>query len=282
MLGAAHLGTDVAAPSDHAAVYAVAPGVMLTAPNPHHFSVGFGMSHYYVYYHVRVAPWLHRGSPIGTGQYLGRVNFGMWHVHISEFVLECGWVDSRRPTGVLRDPANRGTVEIGPIHAFRSTATAWSSLRLASAPTGSDPGTRESLLDLHGVVDLQAAIVVSPWRRMSRFAQLPLAPSVVRGYLAPLGRPALAFPPVDTIDGSRMLPQPPLLWRYWAWGTYHDNDCYYLPRTTCGENIVWHVAAYPGFDTRSLPDGVYEYCVQALAVSGAEAARCSDVLIRNT
>jgi len=56
-------------------------------------------------------------------------------------------------------------------------------------------------------------------------------------------------------DGSKLLPDGAGLWRYWAFGTYRQNGCYFTADGSCGMQMVWHVGGPKGFNTRSVPNG---------------------------
>jgi hypothetical protein len=82
-------------------------------------------------------------------------------------------------------------------------------------------------------------------------------------------------------DGSRLLPAGSPLWRYWAFGTYRQNGCYYTAGAACGMQMVWHVGGPQGFDTTTVRNGSYKYCVEALTIAGVDARRCTAVKIAN-
>jgi len=82
-------------------------------------------------------------------------------------------------------------------------------------------------------------------------------------------------------DGSRLLPTGSPLWHYWAFGTYRQNACYFTAGATCGMRMVWHVGGPHGFDTTTVPNGAYKYCVEALTIAGVDARHCTAVTIAN-
>ena len=81
--------------------------------------------------------------------------------------------------------------------------------------------------------------------------------------------------------GRPTMPDGAGLWRYWAFGTYRHNGCYFTPDGSCGMQMVWHVGGPKGFNTRSVPNGSYKYCVEALTIAGVDARRCTAVKIAN-
>jgi hypothetical protein len=110
---------------------------------------------------------------------------------------------------------------------------------------------------------------------------VPLAPAAVRAFLAPVDDGHRHFVMRTIFDGARLLPQGAPLWRYWAFGTYRQNGCYFTGSAGCGMDIVWHVGGPRGFDTTTVKNGAYKYCVEALTIAGVDAQRCTPVRIRN-
>jgi hypothetical protein len=45
--------------------------------------------------------------------------------------------------------------------------------------------------------------------------------------------------------------------------------------------MVWHVGGPHGFNTTTVPDGRYKYCVEALTIAGVDGRRCTVVKISN-
>ena len=282
----AHDGVDVEAPADAAPVYAISAGTIAnqTAPNrPNggtHMDVVDGTGHAYTYWHLTWPAALVDGVHVARGQLLGHIDHNFWHVHVTERTPGCRLVDPRRPTGVLRDPANTERPAIGALHAYVADAAAYSFTLDATA----DPSTPLALTALHGVVDLRAAVTDTPADATRQFVQLPLSPAAFRGYLAPIGAAGSHLGPVAVYDGGRFIlrsySSPLDYQRWWAFGTLHVNSCFFVPGTTCAANYVYHTAG-PGFDTRGVPDGPYQWCVQALTIDDVGARRCTRVTIAN-
>jgi hypothetical protein len=281
-----HDGVDVEAPSDHAPVYAIDAGTIAneTAPNrPNggtHLDVIDAPGHSYTYWHITWPSSLVDGVHVRRGQLLGHIDYTFWHVHISETVAGCGLVDPRRPTGLLRDPANTESPAIGPLAAYDADSAAYSFTLGAT----SDPSTPVPLGALTGIVDLRAAVTDTPHDATRQFVQLPLAAAAIRGYLAPAGSTNSHLGPISVYDGSQFI-----LNTYgsslgyqqvWAFGTNWSNTCFFTPGTTCAANYIYHTAG-AGFDTSLVPNGAYQWCVQALTIAGVSARRCTAVAIAN-
>jgi hypothetical protein len=237
---------------------------------------------YLQYWHVKLAAGIKAGTVVRRRQELGTVKAGMKHVHISEFVPGCGLVDPARPTGLLADPYNTEWPSIGPLAAFTAGARAFVPLDLAQAPADlSDPAHPVDLDALRGTVDLRASVIDMPKMRMQHGSQLPLAPAAIRAYLTPASNTRRHLTMRLIFDGSKLLPNGANLWRYWAFGTYRQNGCYFTADSSCGMGMVWHVGGPHGFDTRSVANGSYRYCVEALTIAGVDARRCTPVTIKN-
>jgi hypothetical protein len=278
-----HFGVDVPALRNRAAVYSMAPGHILGwSRRGAHFSSG-AFPRYYSYWHVNLFAGLEYGSWVSRGQLIGYVQPGYYHVHVSEFEGRCGWVDPRRPTGALHDPANRERPRIGPITAYVASPSAFAAGNANRPPaTQHDRAKPLALDDLHGVVDLRASVMDMPTDRMRHLLQLPLEVAAIRAYMAPAGDPLHLVGRLHRIyDGARLLHPADGLWHVWAFGTYRMNGCYYNSRALCGADYVWHVGGPYGWDVGQLANGRYQYCVQAISVNGQRARRCAAVVVPN-
>jgi hypothetical protein len=282
--GPVHIGVDVEAPKDQAAVLAMQSGRVRNV-TPDHFDVvpvHGPKGSYLQYWHVNVLPSVHNGAVVKRRQKLGTVKKGYLHVHISEFAAGCGLVNPARPGGLLADPYNREWPSIGPLSAMAAGPRAFPPLNLNQAPASfTDPGRPVSLDHLSGTVDLRASVTDTPKVRMQHNPQLPLAPAAIRAFLAPLDDGHKHYTMRTIFDGSRLLPTGTPLWHIWAFGTYRLNGCYYSSTATCAMQTVWHVGGPNGFNTKAVPNGAYKYCVEALTIAGVDAQRCTPVTIKN-
>jgi len=106
-----HFGIDLEAP-DQAPVYAVVSGtiahIAARGGISSHFDIGD-----YQYWHVDLDPAMIKGTAVRAGERLGTVHKGMKHVHLSERVKGCGWVDPRRPSSPFRLPQDDEKATIG-------------------------------------------------------------------------------------------------------------------------------------------------------------------------
>jgi hypothetical protein len=279
-----HIGVDVEAPKDRAPVYAMQAGTV-TNVQPDHFNVvsAHGPSGSYLqYWHVRLAAGIHAGAAVHRRDLLGTVKPHMLHVHISEYVPGCGFVNPARPSGPLADPYNTEWPSIGPLRAWVAGPRAFVPLNVQQAPSDlPDPARPVALDALSGTVDLRTNVTDMPKVRMQQSPQLPLAPAAIRAYLAPAGNARRHLVMRTIFDGSKLLPTGSPLWHMWAYGTYRQNGCYFATGGTCGMQMVWHVGGPNGFNTKAVHNGTYKYCVEALTIAGVDGQRCTIVKIAN-
>jgi Abnormal spindle-like microcephaly-assoc'd, ASPM-SPD-2-Hydin len=230
----------------------------------------------YVYYHVR--PRLSDGTRVAGGEALGTIEPGFKHVHLSEIVARCGLVDPRRPTGILRDPADTEAPSIGTLQAYRADRAAYAPFPL-DRPPGRGGARQLPLDDLRGVVDMRAEVSDTPRHATVQWPQQTLMAAGVRSFLAPVGREGRHYGRVITaFDGSRLI-DPTHVFRVFAHGTYRLNGCFFSHRP-CASILRLHVAG-SGFDTREFANGNYLYCVSAITIRGRTGHRCTPVTIRN-
>jgi hypothetical protein len=279
-----HIGVDVEAPKDRAPVFAMQTGTVRNVTSDHFDVVPKRgpKGSYLQYWHVDLLAAVKDGTPVKRRQKLGTIKQGYLHVHISEHAPGCGFVDPARPGGLLADPYNREWPTIGALSAASAGADAFVPLNLSQAPSSlTDPAHAIPLDDLHGTVDLRAAVTDMPDVRMQHNPQLPLAPAAIRAFLAPIDDGHRHYTMRTIFDGSHLLPTGSPLWHVWAFGTYRQNGCYFTSGAACAAQIVWHVGGPSGFDTKSVPNGSYKYCVEALTIAGVDAQRCTPVTIKN-
>jgi hypothetical protein len=282
-LDGSHFGVDVAAPADDADVYAI-DGGKLVDRTKHTMEIADTPTHRWSYWHLQSTTGWKRGMPVRRHELLGKIVHNYYHVHISEKVKGCQYVDPRRPTGNFWNPANTQKPIVGALSAYVADDAAWSRPPWVGAPPPPDPATPEALDDLHGVVDLRALAMVpgpdTPINVVGGQTHIPdLAVSAIRAWLTTPNRPDSHDELRLIMDGSRLVSNP-YLWHKWAWGTWRDNGCLY-GHPTCSQAMVWHVGGQSGINTHAYPDGRYMYCVSALTINDAAATRCTEVAIRN-
>lgn len=278
-----HFGVDVSAPRDQAEVDAIASGTVRDRTK-HTLTVSDTPGHRWIYWHLQSTARWRRDMHVARRRVLGSTIGNYWHVHISEWVKGCGYVDPRRPTGNFWNPANTQTPMLGALSAFAADREAFARPPSVGAAPPPDPATPERLDDLHGIVDLRTtAMVAGPDTLIAVVGgttHIPdLAVSAIRSWLTTPARPHDHLELRTVMDGSRLVSNPNL-WHKWAWGTWRDNGCFY-GNGACSQTMVWHVAGQRGLDTRSYPNGRYLYCVGALSIDDRANTRCTDVTISN-
>jgi hypothetical protein len=280
-----HFGVDVATHIDQVAVHALRSG-RVTGLHPQRLYIGT-FAHGFAYWHVVHLPGIHKGSRVRAGQIIGHILKGYWHVHISEFSRSkanyCAHaIDPRRPTGPFRDPANTEAPTIGPLSAYVAHDAAFVAPTITAPPPTPDPATPLALDALSGRVDFRASILDHPVHAMKPppGPQLALAPSAIRAYLAPLSTRLRHIGHVYLWDGATVIPSASVS-QTWAYGTYRQKGCYFQPARPCGIEIIWHLGGPQGFDTTRVPNGTYQYCVQALQIENHRSTLCTQVTIAN-
>jgi hypothetical protein len=288
-----HFGVDVEAPNE-ARVYAVISGRLTRFAHigtglDEHFDLGR-----YQYWHVTPFSWLN-GRRVARGQWIGRVARGFRHVHLSEIVPGCGVIDPRRPGGILEDPLNREAPTIGAISAFRADAAAYAPFPPTATPSA-QAGSVWTVVDdtgpvgdlstpilpsqLSGVVDFRAPVSDTPLFATKIYRQQPLMVAGVRGYIAAYGNPNDRLSPFAVaFDGVRLIAQS-RFYSVFAFGTQRINGCFYSGTKLCSTSYVIHTAGR-GLSTSALPDGSYDYCIQAVTINDVSARRCIPITIQN-
>jgi len=192
-----------------------------------------------------------------------------------------------RPGGALYVEANTEKSSIGKLEAFVANNDAFRPFNAGESPgCQTDASTPLRLNDLHGVVDLRAAVWDWPDKQMAERPQMALEPAAIRAYLAPRFNPYEHVSKIKHVyDGATLLVPARLdttIWHIWAFGTW--RDCYASgvhSRHRCGADYVWHVDGTRGLHTTLYRNGAYQYCVDALTINGRANARCTPVVIKN-
>jgi hypothetical protein len=278
----AHIGIDIEQ-RDGAPVFAVVSGRIGQIEEAGTDEVHFNLGPHFQYWHATPLPGIHTGSPVAMGQQIGTVwqaadGLGMGHVHLTELgVPGCGEVDPRRPTGAYGDPRNTEAPSIGPLSAFVANAQAYAPFPVTGTRDISTPLRLDAL---SGVVDFRASVTDTPNVRTVQWPQQPLMVAAVRSFVAPAsGEPiSLGAPPTLALDGSRAIPDRDY-YDVMAPGSLRDQSCFY-GTGSCDTRIVLHVAG-TGIDTRRLPNGPYQLCVEALTIEDVGARSCTPITIAN-
>lgn len=274
----AHFGVDIEG-RDRGAAYAINAGTITGSIKHGQVNEAFRIARY-VYYHVTTPPGRGNGTYIVQGGFMGPTYPGMRHVHVSEVDPSCGLVDPRRPTGVLHDPANTNPPLIGSVSAYVANANAYRPFAYGRHVTP-DPSTPLSLSFVHGIVDFRAVVADVPRHNTTFAPQQQMMVAGVRSYLAPVGHPYTTVSRVITpFIGATLIP-PARYFQVMARPTRYIAICEYTHSQPCLIRLVLHVAG-TGFDTRSVPNGDYQYCVSAVTIANHAGIHCTPVTIWNS
>ncbi len=280
--GGAHFGIDIEAP-DGADVHAEISG-RVVGLRPTHITIGaehvaphdWGTANRYSNWHVRPVRGLAVGDFVWRGEVIGTVVPGFMHVHLSEWVPGCGWVDPRRPGGQFGNPADTERPAIGHFGAFPAVPAGYRAFSTSGTSVSGPPP--EQLSAVHGDVDFRGQVSDLPSDRTVELPQLPLMPSAVRGFVAPLGRPELHLGPVWVFDGAGTMTSS-AYFQTMAPGTTRRKTCLFH-HGPCVVRYVFHLAGH-GFDTRRLQNGPYLICAQAITIENHAARRCHQFVVDN-
>jgi hypothetical protein len=273
----AHFGVDVASAVDQQAVYAVRSGAIGSIQRTGGFEDHFWLAGEFGYWHAEFAA----GASVAAGQRLGTILPRVNHVHFAEYDATCGYVDPRRPTGALHDPANTERPVIGPLSAFVANAAAYKPFLFRRLPRQvTDTSTKLDLTHLHGVVDFRASVTDTPRHATRRWPQQPLMAAAIQSYLAKPTDASRRFGSyITALDGSRLLTGESAVYSVFAPGTLRHILCF-GGGGKCFTRLIIHVAGR-GFDTRRMINGPYLWCVRAITINGMPTRSCTSVVIHN-
>jgi hypothetical protein len=223
---------------------------------------------------------------VRRGQLLGRIFFNSYHVHVSEYYAPCGFINPYRPNAPLALPRNREAPTIGDLQARRANSLAWPRLQLGNGPPrGSDPSRALSLMTLRGRVDFRASILDHPTTHVPHFSeQIPQPVAAIRSWVAPPHDYRRHLGPMHVWNGAHLFKlraDRMNLFHLWAFGTWRSNGCYFTETGICGQDLIYHLGGYWGYDTRRLHDHAYQFCVAALTINNVKARRCTRFWVDN-
>ena len=122
--------------------------------------------------------------------------------------------------------------------------------------------------------DTPAVAVPGEW------AGMPIAPSLLTWRIENLGGKVVVKEQVG-IDFRTTIPPNPQFWRYYARGTY-QNCCVFGPHYSFRQPgcFLFKLTRTP-FDTKSIPDGVYDLVVTAMDMRGNQGFRSRRFTVHN-
>jgi hypothetical protein len=241
-----HDGVDIAAPNG-TPVYPVASGTVVRV-TPQWLSVDTGGGRVFQYWHIRAAVTAGQRVEVDA-TVLGRILPSCGHVHLTE--LEGGVpVDPLQP-GHLTPYADTTRPVVQSV-AFRASITAADEL----------PELLRGRVELvASAYDTPSVPVTGPWHG------LPVTPALLE-WRVQTTKGRVAVPTHRVFDVRATLPSGSAFWTVYARGT-HQNMAVFGRHYSFMQPGAYLFRLSPGgFDTRTLPDGVYELVVTAADVAG--------------
>ena len=257
-----HFGVDISAP-DGTRVFAVASGTVSAVSKERtreYVTVDSGGGRSFQYWHIRAT--VRPGERVEAGKtVLGTIMTSFNHVHFAE--LQGGQAVNPLLPGHLTPYVDTTMPEI-------------KSISLRASETGRDllPSfVRGRVLMLAEAYDRRQLPIRGAWNGMS------VAPALVTFQLKSLsGRVAARG---VAADFRTTIPSNSLFWSYYSRGTYQNMSVF-------GSHYSW---GQPGcflfkltrsyFDTRSVPDGVYDVVVIATDIRGNRSSKSMRLTIHN-
>lgn len=255
-----HTGVDISAP-DGTAVYPVESGTV-AATTPEWVLVNCGGGVAFKYWHVK--PTVSTGQRIeADATVLGHIIKGTNHVHLTEL-----------NNGAEVNPLAPG--HLGPYE--DTTVPTVSSIAFRTSVTGGD--LMPELL--RGRVELLASAYDMPTMRVQgSWHDLPVTPALVEWRIERATDGKVVVPTRVAYDVRTHLPAPSAFWRIYARGT-HQNMSVFGKHYSFMQPGVYHFRLAPGgFDTHTLPDGVYELVVTATDIHGNHSSLAQRFSVHN-
>jgi hypothetical protein len=254
-----HDGVDISAP-DGTAVYAVESG-SVRAVLPEEIVVDTG-SRVFEYWHLVAA--------VSVGQHvdadvtvLGHVRRSCGHVHLTE--LEGGVPVNPLAPGHLT-PYEDTTAPVTTSIAFRKTITS------ANLMPELLRGSVEIVADVH---DTPSVRVRGTWH------DLPVTPALVEWRIQRATDGKTLVPTRIAYDVRDRLPALGDFWRVYARGTHQNMSVFGQHYSYLQPGVYLFRLSRGGFDTRTLPDGVYELVVTATDIRGNHSSSLQRFSVHN-
>jgi hypothetical protein len=254
-----HFGVDVSAP-DGTKVYPVVSGTVSTV-HVDWVGVDTGDGRSFQYWHIQ--PAVRVGAKVEARKtVLGAILKSQEHVHFTE-------IDNHRivnplQAGHLTPYSDATTPEVDAI-TFRAT------------DLGRDlmpnflRGRVEMIAEAY---DTPAIPVPGSWKGM------PIAPALLTWHLQTLGGRAVGSTHVAA-DFRRVIPPNPEFWSYYARGTYQNMSVFKPHYSYAQPGCFLFKLTKGSFDTRSVPDGIYDLVVTATDIRGNHSSSSRRITVHN-
>jgi murein DD-endopeptidase MepM/ murein hydrolase activator NlpD len=253
-----HFGVDIAA-EDGTPVYPVVSGTVSKVTKDW-VGVDTGGGHSFQYWHVEAA--VKTGDRVTARKtVVGTILPPAGHVHLSE--LRQGRAINPLASGHLTPYADRTDPEVEAL-TFRT-------------PAGDDvlPNfVRGKVQLIAEAYDTPAVAVPGDWQGM------PVAPARLTWRIENLGGKVIVKEQIG-VDFRETIPDNGLFWKYYARGTY-QNCCVFGPHYSFRQPgcFLFELTREP-FDTKTIPDGVYELIVTATDIRGNAGSRRRRFTVHN-
>jgi len=241
-----HFGVDISAP-DHTPVYPVESGTVASVSKDE--IVVDSSDRVFEYWHLdpAVAP----GDHVDVDRtVLGRIHRDCGHVHLTE-----------RDGGIAVNP-----LAPGHLTPYRDTTKPTvDSIAFRDGPTGGD--LMPELL--RGRVEIVAAAEDTPAMPVrGTWHDLPVTPALVQWQIRRATDHKVVVPMHTVFDVRHTLPSNDDFWRIYARGTHQNMAVFGKHYSYLQPGSYLFRLTPDGFDTRSLPDAVYEVVVTATDIAG--------------
>jgi hypothetical protein len=255
-----HFGIDVSAP-DGTSVYPIESGTVTTVTKDW-VAVAGSNGRSFQYWHIAAA--VHVGQSVTARvTVLGRILRSCGHVHLSEY-----------DHGVIVNPLAPG--HLAPYK--DRTAPSVTSIEFRHTVAGSDlmpellRGTVEIVASAQ---DFPTLTVPAPWTDM------PVTPALLRWSVVAAKTGRVLVPARTVYDVRDHLPAHTDFWRVYARGTHQNMTVFGKHYSYMQPGRYLFRLAPDGFDTHSVPDGVYDLVVTATDIHGNHGSLAQRFSVHN-
>jgi hypothetical protein len=254
-----HTGVDISAP-DGTAVYPVESGTVASVQ--HDWLAVSSGDRVFQYWHVTAS--VRQGDHVDAQQtVLGHIIRGCGHVHLTE--VDGGTIVNPLADGHLTPYDDHTTPTVGPI-VFRTSVT------------GADlmPELLRGRVEIiASAQDLPALPVPGAW------ADLPVTPALITWQIRKADTHKVVVPQRTAYDVRTQLPSPLAFWQVYARGSHQNMSVFGKHYSYLQPGVYRFRLAADGFDTRALPDAVYEIVVTATDIRGNHSTAVQRFSIHN-
>ena len=255
-----HAGVDISAP-DGTAVYPVESGTVKVVMKDW-IQVDSGSGRSFQYWHI--------ASAVSIGEHvaarwtvLGHILRSCGHVHLTE-------MDGTEPTNPLA---------VGHLTPYDDTSVpVTSSISFRTGVSGRDlmpellRGRVEILADVH---DMPTLPVPGIWH------DLPVTPALIEWRIQRAGTSKVVVPTRTVYDVREHLPTFEDFWRIYARGTHQNMSVFGRHYSYMQPGVYLFRLTPGGFDTRTLPDAVYDLIVTATDIRGNHSSTTQRFSVHN-